>query len=56
MADKYGAENGATGIVMDVKTGGVLGMVSYPTYDLNNAFTVQNDLFKRISPTPPISC
>ena len=35
MADKYGAENGATGIVMDVKTGGVLGMVSYPTYDLN---------------------
>ena len=28
MADKYGAENGATGIVMDVKTGGVLGMVS----------------------------
>lgn len=47
MADKYGAENGATGIVMDVKTGGVLGMVSYPTYDLNNAFTVQNDLFKK---------
>lgn len=32
---------------MDVKTGGVLGMVSYPTYDLNNAFTVQNDLFKK---------
>ena len=27
--------------------GGVLGMVSYPTYDLNNAFTVQNDLFKK---------
>lgn len=47
MADKYGAENGATGIVMDVKTGGILGMVSYPTYDLNNAFTVQNDQFKR---------
>lgn len=47
MADKYGAENGATGIVMDVKTGGILGMVSYPTYDLNNAFTVQNDQFKK---------
>lgn len=47
MADKYGAENGATGIVMDVKTGGILGMVSYPTYDLNSAFTVQNDQFKK---------
>ena len=47
MADKYGAENGATGIVMDVKTGGILGMVSYPAYDLNNAFTVQNDQFKK---------
>lgn len=47
MADKYGAEYGATGIVMDVKTGGILGMVSYPTYDVNNAFTVQNDLFKK---------
>ena len=47
MADKYGAENGAAGIVMDVKTGGILGMVSYPTYDLNNAFTVQNDQFKK---------
>ena len=47
MADKYGAEHGATGIVMDVKTGGILGMVSYPTYDVNDAFTVQNDLFKK---------
>ena len=47
MADQFKAANGATGIVMDVKTGGVLGMVSYPTYDLNNAFTVQNDLFKK---------
>ena len=28
MADQFEAANGATGIVMDVKTGGVLGMVS----------------------------
>ena len=47
MADKYGAEHGATGIVMDVNTGGILVMVSYPTYDVNDAFTVQNDLFKK---------
>ena len=43
MADKYDAEYGATGIVMDVKTGGILGMVSYPSYDVNDAFTVQRE-------------
>lgn len=36
MADKFDAKHGATGIVMDVNTGGILGMASYPSYDLNN--------------------
>ncbi|MBR3554388.1 MAG: PASTA domain-containing protein [Oscillospiraceae bacterium] len=37
--------NGGMGIVMDVKTGAILGMVSVPDYDLNN-FGVLNDYYK----------
>ena len=33
MADQFEAANGATGIVMDVKTGGIVAMASYPNYD-----------------------
>lgn len=40
MVDKFDAKNGATGIVMNAKTGGILGMASYPTYDLNNPSTI----------------
>jgi stage V sporulation protein D (sporulation-specific penicillin-binding protein) len=36
LVDKFDAKNGATGIVMDVNTGGILAMASNPTYDLNN--------------------
>ena len=36
MVDKFDAKNGATGIVMNAKTGGILAMASYPTYDLND--------------------
>ena len=46
MADQFEAANGATGIVMDVKTGGVLGMVSYPNYDLNNHSEVSDARLK----------
>ena len=42
MADKYGAANGATGIIMDVSTGGILAMASYPNYDLNDFSAVQD--------------
>lgn len=35
MLDKFDAANGATGIVMDVNSGAILGMASYPNYDLN---------------------
>lgn len=36
MVDKFDAANGATGIVMDVNTGAILGMASCPTFDLND--------------------
>ena len=34
MVARFGAKNGATGIVMDVNTGGLLAIASSPTYDL----------------------
>lgn len=42
MLDQFDAKNGATGIVMNAKTGGILAMASYPNYDLNDASTVQD--------------
>ena len=35
MLEKFDAANGATGIVMDVNTGAIMGMASYPNYDSN---------------------
>ena len=35
MLEKFDAANGATGIVMDVNSGALLGMASYPNYDSN---------------------
>ncbi len=42
MVDKYDAELGAAGIVMNAKTGAVLAMASYPDYDLNDFSTVRD--------------
>ncbi|MBE6939557.1 MAG: PASTA domain-containing protein [Ruminococcaceae bacterium] len=46
MVDQFDAANGATGIVMNAKTGAVLGMASYPNYDLNNFSTVTDEKLK----------
>ena len=40
MVEKFDAANGATGIVMDVNTGGIVAMASYPTYDPGNYGTI----------------
>ena len=40
MLKKYDAKNGATGIVMDVNTGAIIAMASYPNYDLNDYGTI----------------
>ena len=42
MADKFAAANGAAGIIMDAKTGGILAMASYPNYDLNDFSAVHD--------------
>ena len=50
MIDRFSAANGASGIVMDVNTGGILAMASYPNYDLNDFLTVSDPaLLSRIS-------
>ena len=43
MVKKFDAKNGATGIVMDVNSGAIVGMASYPNYDLNNYGTITDE-------------
>lgn len=43
MVAKFDASNGATGLVIDVNTGGILAMASYPSYDLNDPFSIYNE-------------
>ena len=46
MVKKFDAKNGATGIVMNVNTGAIVGMASYPNYDLNDYGTLYDDARK----------
>ena len=49
MLDKFSAVNGAAGVVLNAKTGGIMAMASYPNYDLNDFSTVQDKtLLERI--------
>lgn len=47
MVEKFGAKNGATGIVMDVNNGAIVGMASYPNYDPNQYGTITDETLQR---------
>lgn len=46
MLDKYDAKNGGTGIVMDVNSGAILAMASYPNYDPNDYGSIYDETLK----------
>ncbi len=43
LESRFGTGKGATGIVLEVKTGAILGMASLPDYDLNDPSAIYND-------------
>lgn len=46
MLSKFDAANGGTGIVMDVNTGAIRGMASYPNYDSNQSGVLYDEKLK----------
>ncbi len=44
-----GAGNRVTGIVMDVNTGGILGMATYPPFDLNNPTVLDEESAEKLA-------
>ena len=43
MLKKYDAKNGGTGIVMEVNSGAIVAMASFPNYDLNDYGTIYDE-------------
>ncbi|MDE7262809.1 MAG: stage V sporulation protein D, partial [Oscillospiraceae bacterium] len=43
MVHKFGAKNGAAGVVLDPRSGAILAAASYPTYDLNNQRSIYEE-------------
>lgn len=44
--ENYNVQNGAACIIMGAKTGEILAMATYPTYDLNSPFTIMDEQIK----------
>ena len=47
MLDKFDAKNGGTGIVMDVNTGAIIAMASYPNYDLQDYGSIYDETLQK---------
>lgn len=47
LESRYGTGKGATGIVLEAKTGAILAMASLPDYDLNEPSALHNDFMLR---------
>ncbi|MGM9619603.1 MAG: peptidoglycan D,D-transpeptidase FtsI family protein, partial [Oscillospiraceae bacterium] len=43
LESRFGTGKGAAGIVLDVNTGAILAMASYPTYDLNDPWAIYDE-------------
>ncbi len=51
--EKYKIKNGAVAIMMDVNTGGIIGLAVNPNYDPNEPFTIQDEnILKEIEALP----
>ena len=46
MISKFGATNGAAGVVLDPRNGAILAIASSPTYDVNDQRTIYDDLLQ----------
>ena len=47
MLDKFDAKNGGTGIVMDVNTGAIIAIASYPNYDLQDYGSIYDETLQK---------
>ena len=47
MLDKFDAKNGGTGIVVDVNTGAIIAMASYPNYDLQDYGSIYDETLQK---------